>query len=121
MMASEKIRNGVESLGPWFHNIDLNGVKTAPQHFLGDYPAQKWQRFAAAVPADLSGRSVLDIGCNAGFYSIEMKRRGAARHLRREFLLHLSGSRAARFPPWVESRGGRGEPPSFRRREAKFP
>lgn len=81
MMASEKIRNGVESLGPWFHNIDLNGVKTAPEHFLGDYPSQKWQRFAAAVPSDLSGRSVLDIGCNAGFYSIEMKRRGAARVL----------------------------------------
>ena len=29
--------------------------------------------------ADLRGRTVLDIGCNAGFYSIEMKRRGAAR------------------------------------------
>jgi tRNA (mo5U34)-methyltransferase len=29
----------------------------------------------------LSGKSVLDIGCNAGFYSIEMKRRGAERVL----------------------------------------
>jgi tRNA (mo5U34)-methyltransferase len=28
---------------------------------------------------DLTGKSVLDIGCNAGFYSIEMKRRGAER------------------------------------------
>src|SRR5262249_18543776 len=28
---------------------------------------------------DLRGQSVLDIGCNAGFYSIEMKRRGADR------------------------------------------
>ncbi|MBV9769940.1 MAG: DUF1698 domain-containing protein, partial [Bryobacterales bacterium] len=27
----------------------------------------------------LSGKSVLDIGCNAGFYSLEMKRRGADR------------------------------------------
>lgn len=54
-------------------------MRTAPDHFLGDYPAVKWNSFAAALPADLTGRSVLDIGCNAGFYSLEMKRRGAAR------------------------------------------
>jgi tRNA (mo5U34)-methyltransferase len=46
---------------------------------LGDYPNVKFQRFAQALPQDLSGKTVLDIGCNAGFYSIEMKRRGAAR------------------------------------------
>jgi tRNA (mo5U34)-methyltransferase len=69
----------IAELGEWFHNIDLGGYRTAPNHFLGDYPAVKWRRFAAALPADLTGRSVLDIGCNAGFYSIEMKRRGAAR------------------------------------------
>jgi tRNA (mo5U34)-methyltransferase len=75
------IRRNVEALGPWFHNIDLNGVRTAPSHFLGDYPAVKWRRFANAIPEDLSGKSVLDIGCNAGFYSMAMKRRGAARVL----------------------------------------
>ena len=31
------------------------------------------------MPADLTGKTVLDIGCNGGFYSLEMKRRGAAR------------------------------------------
>jgi tRNA (mo5U34)-methyltransferase len=39
----------------------------------------KWQRFAHAIPDNLDGKTVLDIGCNGGFYSIEMKRRGAAR------------------------------------------
>ena len=72
------LRARVEELGPWFHNIDLNGVATAPDHFLGDYPAFKFTRFADALPDDLTGKSVLDIGCNAGFYSLEMKRRGAA-------------------------------------------
>jgi tRNA (mo5U34)-methyltransferase len=80
-LAPEEIRRRAAALGPWFHNLDLHGVRTAPEHFLGDYPAVKWRRFAAAIPADLTGRSVLDIGCNGGFYSIEMKRRGAARVL----------------------------------------
>jgi len=75
------IRDRVRELGTWFHNINLRGVQTAPDHFLGDYPAIKWERFAHAIPADLTGRSVLDVGCNAGFYAIEMKRRGAARVL----------------------------------------
>jgi tRNA (mo5U34)-methyltransferase len=78
-MSQEEIRERIAALGPWFHNIDLGGVTTAPDHFLGDYPAVKWRRFADAIPADLSGCTVLDIGCNAGFYSLEMKRRGATR------------------------------------------
>lgn len=84
-LTADEIRTRAKALGPWFHNIDLQGVKTAPDHFLGDYPAVKWRRFSDAIPADLSGRSVLDIGCNAGFYSIEMKRRGADRVLGIDF------------------------------------
>ena len=78
-MNPEQIRARVAELGDWFHNMDLKGVRTAPNHFLYDYPANKFARFEHAVPADLTGKSVLDIGCNAGFYSIEMKQRGAAR------------------------------------------
>ena len=80
-LSAEEIRHQVLTLGPWFHNLDLNGIQTAPDHFLGDYPTVKWKRFSDSLAADLSGRSVLDIGCNGGFYSLEMKRRGAARVL----------------------------------------
>jgi tRNA (mo5U34)-methyltransferase len=78
-MTRDEIETQVRRLGPWFHNLDLAGVQTAPEHFLGDYPRVKWQRFAHAIPDNLRGKTVLDIGCNGGFYSIEMKRRGAAR------------------------------------------
>jgi tRNA (mo5U34)-methyltransferase len=84
-MPIAEIRQKVEALGPWFHNLDLGGVRTAPEHFLGDYPNIKWRKIADAIPADLQGKSVLDIGCNAGFYSIEMKKRGAARVLGIDF------------------------------------
>ena len=74
-----EIERRIAELGPWFHNMLLDGVRTAPDHFLGDYPAVKWRGFAHALPTNLSGRTVLDIGCNAGFYALEMKRRGAER------------------------------------------
>jgi tRNA (mo5U34)-methyltransferase len=78
-MTQDEIRRRVLELGEWFHNLDLGGVKTAPDHLLGDYPAVKWRAFEQALPRDLRDRTVLDIGCNAGYYSIEMKRRGAER------------------------------------------
>jgi len=84
-LTQAEIRERAAALGDWFHNIDLEGVPTAPNHFLHDYPNVKWKRFAHAIPEDLTGKSVLDIGCNGGFYSLEMKRRGAERVLGIDF------------------------------------
>jgi tRNA (mo5U34)-methyltransferase len=76
-----RVRERLAHLGPWFHNLNLCGIDTAPNHFLGNFPTVKWQRFRHSLPEDLSGKTVLDIGCNAGFYSFELKRRGATRVL----------------------------------------
>jgi tRNA (mo5U34)-methyltransferase len=68
----------VAALGPWFHNLHLpGGEETAPDHPLGDFPAFKWRQLEPHLPADLRGWTALDIGCNAGFYSFELARRGA--------------------------------------------
>lgn len=80
-ISTEEVKRRVAELGDWFHNIDLQGVHTAPNHFLGDYPSCKWNHLQNGIPHDLSGKTVLDIGCNGGFYSLEMKRRGANRVL----------------------------------------
>ncbi len=77
----EAIARRIDELGQWFHNLDLGGVFTAPNHFLGDFPNVKWKHISASIPADLTGATVLDIGCNGGFYCLEMKKRGAERVL----------------------------------------
>lgn len=75
--STERARE-IAALGPWFHNLHLpDGARTAPHHPLGDFPAFKWAQIAPHIPADLTGWTALDIGCNAGFYSIELARRGA--------------------------------------------
>ena len=84
-MDADEIAARASALGPWFHNLNLNGVRTAPDHFLGDYPNVKFKGFEHVIPADLTGKSVLDIGCNGGFYALEMKRRGAERVLGIDF------------------------------------
>jgi tRNA (mo5U34)-methyltransferase len=97
---TEQLQQRIEELGPWFHNMRLGGVQTAPHHFLGDYPAIKFASFRDVISQDLTGCTVLDIGCNAGFYSMEMKRRGASRVLGIDTDPHYL--RQARFAADVE-------------------
>jgi tRNA (mo5U34)-methyltransferase len=84
-MTKEEILLGLGRLEPWFHCIDLGeGIRTKTRSAIGEpveHPEPTWRKVRGALPDNLSGKSVLDVGCNAGFYSIEMKRCGAARVL----------------------------------------
>lgn len=78
-MNVKRLERQIQKLGPWFHNLHLpSGLQTAPEHPLGDFPSFKWQQISAYLPSDLTGWKVLDIGCNAGFYSFELTKRGAS-------------------------------------------
>jgi tRNA (mo5U34)-methyltransferase len=79
-MASRQdaLNQRIAELGPWYQNIEVaSGVWTNP--VANDYPASRLRTLQPWIPADLSGKSVLEIGCNAGFFLLEMKKRGAAR------------------------------------------
>ena len=84
-MKPEEIKEKLESLAPWFHCIDLGGgIKTKTLSAATEtvsHPAETWKKISRCLPVDLTGRSVLDVGCNAGFYAIEAKRRNAQRVL----------------------------------------
>lgn len=71
------IQQRVRALGPWFHDLDLQGVRTAPDHPLGNFLQELWSTVSAAFPEDMTGKTVLDVGCNAGFYTFRMAERGA--------------------------------------------
>jgi tRNA (mo5U34)-methyltransferase len=75
---AQDVKQAIAALDPWFHNLHLpDGSQTAPDHWLGDFPAYKWQEIAPHLPQNLERWRALDIGCNAGFYSFELARRGA--------------------------------------------
>jgi tRNA (mo5U34)-methyltransferase len=84
-MTREEILAELKRLEPWFHRIDLGkGLYTKTESVMGepvDHPFGPWQTIQKLLPNDLTGKTLLDVGCNAGFYAFEAKRRGAARVL----------------------------------------
>lgn len=74
-MNADELRARVFSR-PWFHRIDLGHGIVTPG--VDDSPSKlKFMR----IPANLSGKTVLDIGAYDGFFSFEAERRGASRVL----------------------------------------
>jgi tRNA (mo5U34)-methyltransferase len=69
----DSLRTEVEAIR-WFHTIDLGGGVVTP----GEDDSQAKLR-TLGLPADLTGRSVLDVGAWDGFFSFEAERRGARR------------------------------------------
>jgi tRNA (mo5U34)-methyltransferase len=76
----EEKRARIEPIGWWWHSIDLgDGIVSPGRKFGGGLEPMVQDLDRIALPADLSGRTVLDVGAYDGFYSFAAERRNAAR------------------------------------------
>lgn len=84
---AESLQKVIDKLGPWFHDFELMpGLSTNRNN--KDSQLNKWKFIEPFVPKDLSGKTVLDIGCNSGFFSFEMKKRNATRVVGTDIMPH---------------------------------
>ena len=75
MVVSEDVQRSIQQYR-WYHSIPLgNGLYTPGKRSYQDL-AEKLEMMK--LPSDLTGRSVLDVGCNEGYFSIEAHNRGAS-------------------------------------------
>ena len=73
--AAAELRREVEAVPYWHHTMDLGHGVVTP----GGGGDTLYGLARIDLPADLTGKTVLDIGAWDGFYSFECERRGAAR------------------------------------------
>ena len=66
----------VLALGPWYQQIELPGGVTTS--LLTQSNVHRWARLQPCFP-DVRGCHVLDLGMNAGYFSLQCTRRGASR------------------------------------------
>jgi len=72
-LTRDVVQNLVDSHKLWWHTITLPyGIKTPG---VVNESAQNW--VAQAIPGDLTGKQILDVGTNDGYYSFLCERRGA--------------------------------------------
>lgn len=90
---AETLRRRVAAIPYWYHRIELPGGVVTP----GWAPLD---REAYRVPADLTGKRVLDVGAWDGFWSFEALRRGASRVLAIDDFSDLLGCLPARERAW---------------------
>lgn len=76
----ERAQAELDTLGWWYQHFELpNGLWTGDGQEPGYLPEHRWRLIEPYIPEDITGSSVLDLGGNAGYFSIKMKQRGAAR------------------------------------------
>jgi tRNA (mo5U34)-methyltransferase len=74
----DQVESQVAALGWWYQHFELpGGVWTGDGAPPAYDPRERWQLFAPYIPDDLTGKTVLDVGGNAGYFSVQMKLRGA--------------------------------------------
>ena len=82
-MNRKRLIRKIVEIGPWFHSIDVGeNIRTReiaplPGPQPDNHPRDRWVDLESAIPVDLSGKRVLDIGCADGFYTLEFARRNA--------------------------------------------
>ena len=77
-MKGEAQQQALSKLSPWYHDVELGpDLSTYPPN--KQYIANRWKFLSPLAPDDLTGKTVLDIGCSGGFFSLQMKKRNAAR------------------------------------------
>jgi len=76
ILDKSEIEKKLQELAPWYQNFHLPyGLHTRADAV--DYPENKWKIFSEHLPKDLAEKSVLDLGCNAGFFAMKFKELGA--------------------------------------------
>jgi tRNA (mo5U34)-methyltransferase len=74
----DEIARQVYDLGWWYQYFELPcGVMTGDGIPPSYSPETRWNLLEPYVPANLEGKTVLDLGGNAGYFSVQMLKRGA--------------------------------------------
>ena len=72
-MNKDELISKIKYLSPWYQNINLNGVRTinkGDKYISANAGEKTWNTIKTLLPDSLENMRILDLGCNAGYYSL---------------------------------------------------
>jgi len=79
-MKKKELQKTIKQLGGWYQKINLQGITTSKR---GPYSKMEessitWKKIDSCISEDYKSLNILDLGCNAGYYSIMAANNGAS-------------------------------------------
>lgn len=72
---NQRLKTEIKNLSPWYQTMKLNGIPTATKR---EDSEKIWKRIKSCLPENYKPKRILDLGCNAGYYSIMAAKLGAS-------------------------------------------
>jgi len=73
-MDKKQLKETIHKLGPWYQKINLDGISTNTKRDV----AKTWALVKREFPIYFNNKRILDLGANAGYYSIRAAMEGAS-------------------------------------------
>lgn len=73
-MKKQELQKKIKQLGPWYQRMNLDGITTGRKRDV----EQTWKLIEKSFPMNYKSSRILDLGCNAGYYSVMAARNGAS-------------------------------------------
>lgn len=80
-MEHQDLKNKIRQLGEWYQKINIQGIMTSykgTKYSNMENSSITWKKIDSYISGDYKKLRILDLGCNAGFYSIMAAKKGAS-------------------------------------------
>lgn len=80
-MTNPELQKKIRDLGAWYQKINIEGIITSPKgtpYSSMEKAESIWKKINSCISDDYKSLKILDLGCNAGFYSVMAAKKGAS-------------------------------------------
>jgi 2-polyprenyl-3-methyl-5-hydroxy-6-metoxy-1,4-benzoquinol methylase len=80
-MTNQELQKKIRDLGTWYQKINIEGIITSSKgnpYSSMEEAESTWKKINSCISDNYNSLKILDLGCNAGYYSVMAAKKGAS-------------------------------------------